>query len=147
VQCDRQAFFRSLTPRSFDLLVSELLAQFARSASRCVSNRRLLGFHDEQVYMGLLKPKRMYRSPVTIPWQTNSMTKNPPLVIVGIDLAGSPKRATGLCVLRDLTAETRVVFSDEEIIESGQRNRDRLDFCNVRRLANLAWHVRTLLAE
>jgi hypothetical protein len=75
------------------------------------------------------------------------MTKNPPLVVVGIDLAGSPKRATGLCVLRDLTAETRVVFSDEEIIESGQRNRDRLDFCNVRRLANLARHVRTLLAE
>jgi hypothetical protein len=97
--------------------------------------------------MGLLKPKRMYRSPVTIPWQTNSMTKNPPLVIVGIDLAGSPKRPTGLCVLFDLTAETGVALSDDEIIESGQRNRDRLDFCKVRRLANLARHVRTLLAE
>jgi predicted nuclease with RNAse H fold len=36
---------------------------------------------------------------------------------VGIDLAGSPKRPTGLCVLRDLSAETRVVFSDEEILD------------------------------
>jgi predicted nuclease with RNAse H fold len=35
---------------------------------------------------------------------------------VGIDLAGSPKRATGVCVLRDLTAETRVAFSDDEIL-------------------------------
>ena len=45
------------------------------------------------------------------------MVKNESLVVVGIDLAGSPKRPTGLCVLRDLTAETRVAFSDDEIIE------------------------------
>ncbi|MBX3324600.1 MAG: DUF429 domain-containing protein [Nitrospira sp.] len=44
------------------------------------------------------------------------MAKNPSLVVVGIDLAGSPKRPTGLCVLRDLKAETHVVFSDEEIL-------------------------------
>lgn len=44
------------------------------------------------------------------------MVKNASLVIVGIDLAGSPKRPTGLRVLRDLTAETHVVFSDEEIL-------------------------------
>lgn len=66
--------------------------------------------------MGLLKPKRMYRSPVTISWQTHSMTKNPPLVVVGIDLAGSPKRPTGVCVLRDLTAKTYIAFSDNEIL-------------------------------
>ncbi|MFO0701232.1 MAG: DUF429 domain-containing protein [Nitrospira sp.] len=38
------------------------------------------------------------------------------LVILGIDLAGSPKRPTGVCVLRDLKAETHLVFSDEEIL-------------------------------
>lgn len=44
------------------------------------------------------------------------MTKNRPLVVVGIDLAGSSKRPTGLCMLRDLPAETHVAFSDEEIL-------------------------------
>ncbi|HSA87271.1 MAG TPA: DUF429 domain-containing protein [Nitrospira sp.] len=44
------------------------------------------------------------------------MTRSRPLVVVGIDLAGSPKRPTGLCVLCDLTAETRVVFSDDDIL-------------------------------
>ncbi len=43
------------------------------------------------------------------------MVKNAPLIVVGIDLAGSPKRPTGLCVLRDLSAETRVAFSDDAI--------------------------------
>ena len=45
------------------------------------------------------------------------MAKNCPVVIVGIDLAGSPKRPTGMCVLRDLTAETRVAFSDDDILD------------------------------
>lgn len=44
------------------------------------------------------------------------MAKNAPLVIVGIDLTGSPQRPTGLCVLHDLRAETLVTFSDDEII-------------------------------
>lgn len=44
------------------------------------------------------------------------MTKDPPLVVVGIDLAGSTKRPTGLCVLRDLNAKTCVVFSDDDIL-------------------------------
>ncbi len=45
------------------------------------------------------------------------MAKGRPLVVVGIDLAGSPKRSTGLCVLRDLNAETRAVFSDDDILD------------------------------
>jgi len=44
------------------------------------------------------------------------MARTVPLVIVGIDLAGSPRRPTGLCVLRGLKAETYVAFSDDEII-------------------------------
>jgi len=36
--------------------------------------------------------------------------------VVGIDLAGSPKNPTGICVLRD-KAETKLVYTDEEIIE------------------------------
>lgn len=45
------------------------------------------------------------------------MTQTLPLVVVGIDLAGSPKRPTGLCVLRNLIAETHVVFSDDDILD------------------------------
>lgn len=45
------------------------------------------------------------------------MAKNTPLVVVGIDLAGSPKRPTGLCVLRDLNVETRVAFGDDDILD------------------------------
>ena len=44
------------------------------------------------------------------------MIKNSSLVIVGIDLAGSPRRPTGLCVLRNMTAETHVVFGDDDIL-------------------------------
>lgn len=44
------------------------------------------------------------------------MSKSPPLVVAGIDLAGSPRRPTGLCVLRDLKAETSVAFSDDDIL-------------------------------
>lgn len=45
------------------------------------------------------------------------MAKGRPLVVVGIDLAGSPKRPTGLCLLRDLNAETRVAFSNDDILD------------------------------
>ena len=37
--------------------------------------------------------------------------------VVGIDLAASPKRPTGICVLEDLRARPLSVFSDEEIVE------------------------------
>jgi uncharacterized protein len=44
------------------------------------------------------------------------MAKNSSFVVIGIDLAGSPNRPTGLCVLRNLITETHVVFSDDEIL-------------------------------
>lgn len=44
------------------------------------------------------------------------MSKRSPLVIVGVDLAGSPRRPTGVCVLRGLRAETQVLYSDDEIL-------------------------------
>jgi predicted nuclease with RNAse H fold len=40
------------------------------------------------------------------------------LVVVGLDLAGSVRRPTGLCVLRGLQARTRVAFTDEEILSA-----------------------------
>ena len=40
------------------------------------------------------------------------------LVVVGIDLAGSPRRPTGLCLLRGLKAETHVAFSDDDILDA-----------------------------
>jgi len=38
------------------------------------------------------------------------------LVVVGVDLAGSPRRPTGLCLLRGLRAETHIAFSDNDIL-------------------------------
>jgi len=38
------------------------------------------------------------------------------LLVIGLDLAGSPKRPTGLCVLVGLNAKTKDLFSDEEIL-------------------------------
>jgi predicted nuclease with RNAse H fold len=37
-------------------------------------------------------------------------------IVVGLDLAGAPKRPTGFCLLRGLETETRDLFSDEEIL-------------------------------
>lgn len=39
-----------------------------------------------------------------------------PPVVIGLDLAGSTKRPSGFCVLRGLRAETRELFSDDEIL-------------------------------
>ncbi|MGQ0665638.1 MAG: DUF429 domain-containing protein [Nitrospiraceae bacterium] len=54
------------------------------------------------------------------------MAKSAPLVVVGIDLAGSPRRPTGLCSLRGLKTETRVAFSDDEIINVVREARPEL---------------------
>ena len=43
------------------------------------------------------------------------MSRNIPAV-VGLDLAGSPKRPTGFCLLRGSAAETADLFTDEEIL-------------------------------
>ena len=39
------------------------------------------------------------------------------LVVVGVDLAGSARRPTGICVLHGLKAETHVVFGDDEVVQ------------------------------
>ncbi len=44
------------------------------------------------------------------------MINRKPFVLVGIDLAGSPRRPTGICVLRGLKARTAVAFGDDEIL-------------------------------
>jgi predicted nuclease with RNAse H fold len=41
-----------------------------------------------------------------------------PIDVMGIDLAGSPRRPTGICRLRALKATTQVAYSDKEILES-----------------------------
>lgn len=38
------------------------------------------------------------------------------IIIVGVDLAGSPRRPTGICILKGLKAETSVAYTDEEIL-------------------------------
>ncbi len=46
------------------------------------------------------------------------MAKRRWLVVVGVDLAGSPRRPTGVCVLRGVAARTRIAFTDEEILNA-----------------------------
>ncbi len=40
------------------------------------------------------------------------------VIIVGLDLAGSPRRPTGFCLLRGSNAETSDLFSDDEILNA-----------------------------
>jgi predicted nuclease with RNAse H fold len=40
-----------------------------------------------------------------------------PLLVAGLDLAGSPKRPTGACLLRGLRATTSLLFDDEAILD------------------------------
>lgn len=40
------------------------------------------------------------------------------IVIVGIDLAGSPRRPTGICILRGMNGNTEVVYDDEQILSA-----------------------------
>ncbi|OHB65353.1 MAG: hypothetical protein A2Y76_12045 [Planctomycetes bacterium RBG_13_60_9] len=54
------------------------------------------------------------------------MSNRRTLVVVGVDLAGSPRRATGVCVLRGMRARTQVAFSDEEILDSIRRARPEI---------------------
>ncbi len=57
--------------------------------------------------------KRTGHSSATIEGLVGNSTSS---VVVGIDLAGSPKRPRGLCALRDLNAETYIAFSDDDIL-------------------------------
>ncbi len=48
-------------------------------------------------------------------------------VVVGVDLAGSPRRNTGLCLLRGMTAvSTSTMHSDDEILSFVERARPDL---------------------
>ena len=38
------------------------------------------------------------------------------MIVVGIDLAGVENRQSGFCILREMEAETLIVYSDEEIV-------------------------------
>jgi predicted nuclease with RNAse H fold len=46
------------------------------------------------------------------------MSSRKPFIVVGIDLAGSSRRPTGVCILRGMKAETSILFADEEILQS-----------------------------
>ncbi len=46
------------------------------------------------------------------------MQSRKPSIAVGIDLAGSVRRPTGVCVLHGMRAETCIAFSDEKILQT-----------------------------
>ncbi len=46
------------------------------------------------------------------------MSSRKPFIVVGVDLAGSLRRPTGVCVLRGMKAETFIAFTDEQILQS-----------------------------
>jgi hypothetical protein len=54
------------------------------------------------------------------------MSRQTPNVVVGVDLAGSPRRPTGICVLRGTNAKTHIAFADEDILELIQHARPDL---------------------
>jgi predicted nuclease with RNAse H fold len=54
------------------------------------------------------------------------MSRRTPPVVVGIDLAGSPRRPTGLCLLRGFTAVARIAFTDDDILDMIMRARPDL---------------------
>ncbi len=45
------------------------------------------------------------------------MSRRRSYIVAGVDLAGSPTRPTGVCVLRGSTAQTYIAFSDEQIMD------------------------------
>ncbi len=44
------------------------------------------------------------------------MSRQKQMVVVGVDLAGSPRRATGVCVLTGLKAKAQIAHGDDEIL-------------------------------
>jgi uncharacterized protein len=44
------------------------------------------------------------------------MLNRKPTVIVGIDLAGSSRRPTGVCILHGRKAHTHLAYRDEEVL-------------------------------
>jgi predicted nuclease with RNAse H fold len=48
------------------------------------------------------------------------------MLVVGIDLAGVENRQSGFCILRDMKAETMIVYSDDEIIRKIEELRPKV---------------------
>ena len=46
------------------------------------------------------------------------MTHRGPFIVVGIDLAGSPRRPTGVCLLKGTKAYSQIALTDEEILNT-----------------------------
>lgn len=46
------------------------------------------------------------------------MAYHKPYIVVGIDLAGSPRRPTGVCILKGTKAKTHVALTDDEILNA-----------------------------
>lgn len=46
------------------------------------------------------------------------MAHRSPFIVVGVDLAGSPRRPTGVCILKGTKAHTHVALTDDEILNA-----------------------------
>lgn len=46
------------------------------------------------------------------------MAYRKPYVVVGVDPAGSPRRPTGICILKGIHVKTHIAFSDEDILQA-----------------------------
>ncbi len=46
------------------------------------------------------------------------MAHRSPFIVVGVDLAGSPRRPTGLCILKGTKAHAHVALTDDEILNA-----------------------------
>jgi len=46
--------------------------------------------------------------------------------VVGLDLAGVESRPTGLCILKGLTAETFLAYTNEEIVKKTEESKPKI---------------------
>lgn len=54
------------------------------------------------------------------------MARRGPFIVVGVDLAGSPRRPTGVCILHGTKAQAHVALADEEILHAIQTSKPDL---------------------
>ena len=87
---------------------------FGFETVRGKASNRLLPHTHSLTHSPASSGSRLVQNGVEVRQQSNPNT----LLVVGIDLAGSPRRPTGVCVLRDLEAQTHIARTDAEILDA-----------------------------
>lgn len=104
-----------------DKLISTLVSHFPKIVQNKLPSDCcfLLNSLDEET-ANVARSVKPYHGPVGPKARIGDLTKHStrPLRVVGIDLTGSERRPTGWCSLAGIDAETRLLKSDEEILQA-----------------------------